>query len=528
MNLLSDLQGLSFLEGFFSYTPLLISYAEIHYHLSFLYPKYFKKEPEIITDIPIRIIKNNKNTIPLLFIITDAHLYPIIVNSLNVIVDSTEQQFKLKVNIDKLINERFFSKVIEIDINDIETNQFLQIIAEIEIEINGKKKKIINDNYPNIKKVPYKTFYSNEQLPFPEDWFAGDPHYHSIHTSDQVEFGADIQSTAILAKAMGLNWVFVTDHSYDLDDSLESCLVNDRNLPIWHEMKEQVQKYNEDSFRIVAGEEVSIGNHNKENVHMLAVNHQKFIEGSGDSAEVWFKNKPQHLLKEIKDIHSKDNLFIAAHPFDKIPFMQKLTLNRGNWNEQDYIDSGITFLQAINSSDIDSMNSSIKTWKDLLLKGYKYFIIAGNDAHGNFNVMRQIKSPFWKLFSSQKQVFGKFFTVFKLNNNDPIKGLKQGQIIISNGPFLNFNLKSDSQLFKIGSTTRCKKAELTYEYITSVEFGEVKAITLYIGDCLTNTEEQIVNPKNHMGLNLNNKCYVRMSLTTKKDGIVYTNPIWVN
>jgi len=59
---------------------------------------------------------------------------------------------------------------------------------------------------------------------------------------------------------------------------------------------------------------------------------------------------PQHKLTEIKEKHTVKNLFIAAHPFEKVPFMQKLTLRRGSWNKVDYKNGGIEFLQIINSS----------------------------------------------------------------------------------------------------------------------------------------------------------------------------------
>ena len=143
---------------------------------------------------------------------------------------------------------------------------------------------------------------------------------------------------------MGLSWLFVTDHSYDLDDSLTSCTKNDADLPIWNQMQKDVKEYDSNELRIIPGEEVSIGNSKGENVHMLAINHNEFIDGYGDSAEKWFRNKPQHFLNEINKLHKDSNLFIAAHPIEKIPFMQKLTLRRGNWSDEDYQNSGIKFL----------------------------------------------------------------------------------------------------------------------------------------------------------------------------------------
>ena len=527
MNIFQNLQGFNFLEGFFASTPLLISYAEIHFHLKYLYPKYYMKEPEIITDIPIRIIKNKNRTIPLIIIVKDANLFPVTINSVNISIEVNDKMISKNFIIKKEISDKYFSQILDVDVKELETNQFLQIIAKLDVEINGKSKIIINDNFPDIPRKPYKTFYAKEPLPLPESWYAGEPHYHSIHTADQVEFGADVKSTAKLAKAMGLSWLFITDHSYDLDDSIISCTKNDADLPIWKHMLKDVKEYNSNELRIIPGEEVSIGNSKGENVHMLAINHNEFIDGYGDSAEKWFKNKPQHFLTEINKLHKESNLFIAAHPIEKIPFMQKLTLRRGNWRDEDYQTSGIKFLQIINSAEPDNVKRSLNYWKKMLLKGNKYYLIAGNDAHGNFNVMRQIKSPFWKLFSSQKQVFGQFFTAYKYKENQPVAGLKNGEIIVSNGPFLSFQLKLKDEYFPIGSTCKTDKVNLIIESETAIEFGEITNISIFIGDYNSGKEIEITKQKNNCEIDLPEEGYVRMSLKTENGGVVFTNPVWI-
>ncbi len=528
MNTFQNLQGFNLLEGFFASTPLLISYAEIHFHLKYLYPKYYRKEPEIITDIPIRVIKNQKRTIPLLIIVKDADLFPVTINSVNVCVEVNNKIVSQNFTINKEIKDKYFSQILEVDVTEMEADQSLKIIAKLDVEIDGKPKIVINDNFPGIQTKPYKTFYTKEPLPLPENWYAGEPHYHSIHTADQVEFGADVKSTSELAKAMGLSWLFITDHSYDLDDCTTSCTKNNKDLPIWKQMQKDVKEYDSKDFRIIQGEEVSIGNSKGENVHMLAIDHPKFIEGHGDSAEKWFKNKPQHSLTEIKKLHNKKNLFIAAHPIEKIPFMQKLTLRRGIWHEEDYQNSGINFLQVINSAEPDNIERSVSYWKNLLLKGNRYYLIAGNDAHGNFNVMRQIKSPFWKLFSSQKQVFGQFFTAYKYKENQPVAGLKNGEVIVSNGPFLSFQLKVGNEFSPIGSICKTGKADLIFERKTSTEFGKISNISVFIGDYNSGNETKIENPENNCEIDLPEKGYVRMSLTTENGGVVFTNPVRVD
>jgi hypothetical protein len=251
------------------------------------------------------------------------------------------------------------------------------------------------------------------------------------------------------------------------------------------------------------------------------------IEGSGDSAEKWFKNKPQRHLEEIKSFHDESNLFIAAHPNDDIPFLQKLTLRRGNWSLDDFHNSEIRFLQLINTSHFPDVLKAIDHWRSSLLQGNRFYILAGNDAHGNFNVMRQIKSPFWKLFASHDQVFGKFFTAFKYKNNNPVQGIKNGVVIVSNGPFLSFQLKVKRKYYPIGSKINEKSAVLEYETRTAYEFGEIRTLNLYIGDTTLKKEIKISNPKNSLKIELPARGYVRMSMSTSQGGFVVTNPVWM-
>ena len=55
----------------------------------------------------------------------------------------------------------------------------------------------------------------------------------------------------------------------------------------------------------------------------------------------------------------------------------------------------------------------IKIWVKLLLNGHRKYIYAGNDAHGNFNIYRQIKIPMINLLEEETQRFG-YLLVIKI------------------------------------------------------------------------------------------------------------------
>jgi len=511
------------------FLPFFLAYAEIHYHFPFLKPKYFKKEPEIVSDIPIRLVNKNNFSLPVLIIIKDAHLFPIKLLEIKVSVKSSNQSLNRKFEINEPINSSYYSRILHLELKIFEPEQFLKIVVEIKFENKKGIFSILNDNYQNLGTKYYRVYLTANKLPYPEHWYAGETHYHSNYTNDQVEFGADIPAVKIMAKAMGLNWLFVTDHSYDLDDTEDNYTKTDPELKKWLRMKAECSANSNQEFQIIPGEEVSIGNHKGKNVHLLLINEQEFITGSGDGAENWFSNKPTHNLSDLTKINKKiNNLLIAAHPVDPIPLLQKLSLRRGYWHRKDYILNNIKHLQLINSADPIQLNKAVNYWRKFLLQGDRFSIIAGNDAHGNFNIMRQISIPFLKLYSSKNQCFGQYQTVFNYPKNDPVAGLKNNQVIVGNGPYLNFQLHKNNQIYKIGDEVNggCYKIEI--EKKTSVEFGSITDTRILIGNYTLSKEKDLSLDDSKGKLEFSDPGYIRMSMKTEKGGRVWTNPIWIS
>ncbi len=505
-------------------SPLILSYAEIHYHLRFLYPAYFKKQPEIIADCPRRSITSN---LPVLIIIKDSHRFPVSLKSIYVKISDSEKEriFKFDKEID--LSQQYWSNIVNVDISEFTKDQWLNLDVVMDVVCAGKELKILNDNYTLTPKS-FSVFYTQDGLPYPTGWYPGDPHVHTYFTSDQVEFGADISSTAIMAKAMGLRWFFPTDHSYDLDDKLDDYLTNDPALPKWKQLWKETNELSSEALRIIPGEEISIGNSDKRNVHLLAINHPTFVTGSGDSAERWFRNKPEHNISEVPSWQTDKNLFIAAHPAEKPPLAQALTLRRGAWSDDDFSIANIGYLQLINSATTSYLNKAISMWKRLLLKKKRLLIIAGNDAHGNFNSMRQIKRPFLTLFRSQSQTFGNYHTIFHLDRNDPVAGIKKGEIMVSNGIFLAFNVVGNSKKYTINDVCCEKDVTINWEAKITREFGDFAFLDLLIGDYHTGTEKTIKMKQSIQKISLPEKGYLRLHLVSTEGGNLFTNPIWID
>lgn len=503
--------------------PIIVSYAEIHYHLKYLFPLYYIKQPEIIADCPRRSISN---TLPILIIVKDSHIYPILLNTVYIKISSKEKNTVSEIKIDKSLNTLYFSRILDVDLSQFTPEQFLSVDVVMEIQINGKTHEILNDNYI-LSPKSFSLYYSDSPLPYPSGWYAGDPHYHSFFTTDQVEFGADLKSTKRMAKAMGLSWFFATDHSYDLDDKIDDYLTNDPDLPKWKILWEEAQKLTNTDFKIIPGEEISIGNNRGKNVHLLAINHRQYVTGSGDSAEIWFRNKPEHSIQEVYKWKNNENLFIAAHPAEIPPLSQRLTLRRGNWRDIDFQIADINYLQLINSADPSNLNKAISYWKKKLLKGDRFLIIGGNDAHGNFNSMRQIKRPFLKLFRSQSQTFGNYHTVFHYDQNDPVAGLKKGEIIVSNGIFLEIKIKGKDRDYPINSTCYESHVTIISKPVIPLEFGTLAFLDLLIGDLDKKRERLIKINTSEIVVDLPAKGYLRFELVSTNGGRLFTNPVWI-
>ena len=499
---------------------LPILYSEVHYGFRYLLPLYHKTEPEIIFDIPRQVLLTRSgNKIPIFLLIKDADKYPVNIENISIHVFCKKKHYKYCI----LKKIQCYDKIqyFEFPINIAE--QWINEYLTIYINFQANSIKYRNDNYFSDTPHNFKVFISDKTSLFRKNWFIGDVHYHSVYTSDQVEFGAPIGMTKKIARTMGLDWFFVTDHSYDLDDYDDDFLKNDPKLLKWEALKAECAKLSSDRIKIIFGEEVSVGNSKNENVHLLVVNQSEFIHGSGDSAENWFNNKPELKLKDIK----ADGLLVAAHPFEKIPYIQEKLLNRGNWSETDLKDAKIKYIQIINGKSFKENLLLINKYFRLLLNGNKYFILAGNDAHGNFQFMKQISVPFMKLMCKKYQLFAEYFTAFHYHENNPIEGIKNNQIVISNGPYVNFTIKNKQKEHNIGEIIKLnKECDLLfyYEYRIDKIHGEISEICLIYGDLIEKKIKRIdLIDKFHV----TNNSFFCFMLKTKERYLALTNPIWI-
>ena len=154
--------------------PLIALYPEIHYRFKFFpFSLYFKKEPEILIDLPYKTI--NKN-LPLFILIKDADKFPIRVHAVKFsFYFENGTHFAKTYLIKRDLNEKFYCRSFHFEFEDIKG--VANVEAEIQVTINGQQKIYVNDNFNKVNTELKVYIDDNEEL-F-EGFIQGDMHYHS-------------------------------------------------------------------------------------------------------------------------------------------------------------------------------------------------------------------------------------------------------------------------------------------------------------------------------------------------------------
>jgi len=523
-----------------------VLYAETHYTLKG-FSLIFRRWPEIVCDAPYRIEPGNP--IPVLVLIRDADRFPVRLRSIGARIvypdGSAENRAVWEGQADA--EGHSWHRVF-----DLTPRAGFSGTAHIEISIRISRrgrdtvKTVTTHNYPGIKKRPLAVFVAKEPLPRPRGCVFADLHHHSEFTSDQVEYGAPLEAAAAIAPAMGLSAAAVTDHSYDLDDSDLSFKTKDPGLARWKTMRtvcDAIEKRT--GFVFLPGEELSCGNTKGKNVHLLLFDNKTFIPGSGDSAEVWFKTRPDRSIRDVLDGKEPGTLAYAAHPEHRFRFLQRLLLARDKWEWEDYRHPDLNGLEILNGVPDRPYLLGLRRWIRLLLEGRRVFLIAGNDAHGAFNRTFQLGLPWVYIKETKLYLFGKSRTGILMDGKPYRKGvleaLSAGRNFITNGPAMTIEIRNESgDVARIGGSIRGKRFSLTVEALTSEEFGPFDHGRLWIGDLDSREEKPWIEfrvPERENRFikkfemeNLKTNVYIRGIVVTRRQQstcFCVTNPIWI-
>ena len=528
------------------WTLPFFAYAEMHYRFRFFFSYLRKAEPEILADAPHRIEPGEH--IPVLLLAKDADQFPARLTSVRVEIRQADHVRDVRELLDVpiVLNAPLWWNVFRIQRTHIEG--WVELHVFMTIESGGKVRVYRSDNYRTSSHAPLRVFLSPEPLPRMKQLYFGDAHTHSDKTSDQVEFGVPVAASTPLAKAMGLGFFCVADHSYDLDDSLTDYSVNDPDVPKWKMLTEEIARVNraERHFAVIQGEEVSCRNSKEKNVHFLLFGNKKYFYGSGDGAERWLQTRCENSIRDVLTQKDEPAVAFAAHPLEHVPFLQRMLLSRGPWSSDDFLHQQLKGIQFANGMKGEGFTDGYAAWIHMLLKGHRLSCLAGNDAHGNFNRFRQIGIPFFSIHERNEQLFGKMRTGVYLNgpvsSKSILRSLAEGAFIISDGPVVNLVASSDRKSpTSIGKSFRTAGRELKISARSTNEFGPLSKVIVFQGIVGEDKERLILceslsgtfNYDKSIPVPSSGRSYMRVEAHTspanQSDGqshFCFTNPVW--
>jgi hypothetical protein len=517
--------------------------------------RYFKKEPEIIADIPWRVEPGK--SVPLLILIKDAHLYYIFLKKATVQIFSRsgEKIKSLEVSINRKVFHKFWWVIEEIDVSDIKRPAGLEFSVTIDyVNSKGKEKSCRLDNY-SFRTPALKTFLAENRL-LPEngrlkDWYSADFHLHSSYTEDQIEFAAPLKATSIMAKTIGLNIIGVTDHAYDLNDSFSSYLSDDKNHPKWKDFLSNAASLNREKssppFLVIPGQETTVNKKKGKNIHLQIFNSQELIPGEADSGVKWLNKYSSRInYSEVLNGLSGESLACAAHIGEIPPLLHRILLGRSGYSQAELEHPGLSAVQIFNGIPGDGRMRGLDLWKKALLKGKKLTPLAGSDSHGNFSLARYILLPHFRLRMAEKQLLGEIRTVIWLNEEElkvenVIEAVKCGKVQLSTGPV--FEVKSgngESPLFGETLTASELRGKIfTLRAFSTEEFGLLNKLIIYAGrkndaeeikikDEPLPSEYQVIKEISFENIDLTGFIYIRFEIYVSEKIFSFSAPVYLN
>ncbi|MFQ6604158.1 MAG: hypothetical protein ACE5D8_01250 [Fidelibacterota bacterium] len=512
----------------------LLAYTEIHYRFPwFPISRYYQREPEIIVDVPYRV--DPGKPIPIFLLIKDAHIFPIALETFQIMIECPSGRIEtIEKRYNEVISTRWYWGATEFQPSESGVHR---ITGTVSFRRGNTTRTVVNHNVKTSPGTALSTWVDDSPLPGSAVFCWGDLHYHSSYTEDYVEFGAPLPMTVKAAAACGLDFLAVTDHSYDLDDKPGSWSETDPDLRKWKRSRFEIQSLNESgSFRLIPAEEVTVRNGRGKNIHFLIYRYADFIPGSGDGAEDWFKTRSEYDIADIIAKTGDSILKIAAHPRVSVSWLEKLLINRGYWEDADLNHDGLDGLQILNGSIDRHFESGLSCWRRQLLNGKKRFIYAGNDAHGNFNLFHQIRIPMLTTAMHREQILGQCRNGVPRESSHSLTELlihlKQGRSIITNGPALQLTV---NERYFTGESIVTDKADVALWGESSPLFGNIAHVRLFRGD-LNRQEEKMIKEwgtdalqmKAGIIIDINGPIYLRAEIWTVNGQAGFTNPLWIS
>ena len=299
---------------------------------------------------------------------------------------------------------------------------------------------------------PIDVSIGSQNLPKWDNWYAGDAHVHSSMTNNVAEFGAPVDAIASSAKAMGLDWIIITDHSHDITPFPDE----------WNTYKAYCNAETTSEFVCMLGEEITCQDDGYSGLFEPASHYLAYGIRSPVYAPDWWGGENPTQFDAISDVRDKKGgIGFVAHPCDP------------TWDWENPVFQGYTGIEIWNGKfddeTIPTQGSNdlgaLQKWYNLLKQGKKVYGIGNSDAHDLVNIGRYVRNYV-------------YLGDGDLTESNIIEALGKGRFIVTDGPLLSFTV--EDHLIGDEFTTSDDTVDLAVSWKSTSEFGAVSIINVRV------------------------------------------------
>jgi hypothetical protein len=503
-------------------------YAETHYKFRLPWSPLFRRLPEMIVDAPWCAVPGQDP--PLFLAVHDAHRFPVTLREVRVVVRAGGEMHLERRNLDLRLDQPFHWLDLPWPGPVVPGQNLVDVLFEVE-DSKGHRHKFLNHSLPRLAPTSLDVLRLESAFPFPAGWTSGDLHCHTTWSEDPVEWGGDPATMNRAAKCMGMGFWAATDHSYDFAWKQPDYMVPTDPVAKFARFRASLPQDLPDEPVVLPAEEVSCGNRDGRNVHLIVIDHPEYLPGQGDGGRRWLDNRPDLSISQVLDrIRQSGAPAIAAHPRPGIGLAERVIFRRGDYDLSDLRD-GLSGLQFWNGGNGNDFRNGKALWVADLLRGNRRQPIAGNDAHGDLNRATQVDLPLVSLRQTKSHRFGKARTWLHLDTQPNRANLRtalggSAPTTLSDGPWLGLRIPGarDPQRRSPDGNIRLEARSLS-------EFGNLDKIRLFAHKRGDSSETLLLDSTSdslefeHTASMPGGLCYLRAELTTTKGFRALTDAI---
>lgn len=496
------------------------SYAETHYKFRLPWSPLFRPMPEMVVDAPWMALVDQP--IPLVLAVHDAHRFPVRLREARVAVRAGGELRQERRSFDLDLDQPFHWIDLPFPGPRIAGQNLVDVVFTVE-DRKGRKHAFLNHSLPFLPPISLEILRLESNPPFPENWISGDLHCHTTWSEDPVEWGGDPVVMNRAASCMGMGFWASTDHSYDFAWDHPDWMLPADPVAKFERYRHAIEIASRSGPIILPSEEVSCGNREGRNVHLIVIDHPEYLPGQGDGGRRWLDNKPDLTIAQVLErIAANGSPAIAAHPRPGIGMVQRLVFRRGDYDLSD-LQQGITGVQFWNGGTDEDFRQGRALWVTDLLRGSRRQPIAGNDAHGDLNRATHVKTPLFSLGQTRTHRFGHARTWVHLDAEPTRERVRKAlagdaPTVISNGPWLGLRVPQATNPVQrsIGSSIELEARSIP-------EFGSIARVRVF-GQLRGHSRESLLHEGPVRELEMNDQLemplpgllYARAELETNK------------